>query len=58
MLKITKQEAFQMRKTLGEKYVKKSYSKHPSYYLVELPFTLAALNKYRTNKIKKAKESN
>ena len=51
MLKITKQEAFQMRKILGEEYVKKSYSKHPSYYLVELPFTLAALDKYRNGKI-------
>ena len=51
MLKITKQEAFQMRKILGEEYVKKSYSKHPSYYLVELPFTLAALDTYRNGKI-------
>lgn len=42
-----------MRKMLGEKNVKKSYSKHPSYYLVETPYNLRRLDKYRKQHIVK-----
>lgn len=35
LIKISKSDAEYMRKYVGEKYVKKSYSKHPTYYLVE-----------------------
>jgi len=47
MLKITKSEAFIMRKELGETAVKKTYSKHPSYYLVESPRNMKTLDAYR-----------
>lgn len=40
-----------MRKLIGEKYVKKSYSKHPSYYLVEDQKAVNELNKYRKSHI-------
>ena len=51
MIRITKQEAFDMRKICGLDSVKKSYSKHPTYYLVELKENLRKLNEYRNNKI-------
>ena len=35
MYQITKQEAFMMRENGYEKFVLKSHSKHPKYYLVE-----------------------
>lgn len=35
MIKISKQEAFTMRDQGYEEFVKHSYSKHPTYYLVE-----------------------
>lgn len=35
LVKISKSDAFAMRKLVGEEYVKKSHSKHPTYYLVE-----------------------
>ena len=50
MIKISKQEAFDMRKICGQEAVKKSYSKHPTYYLVESKENLRSLNKYRYNK--------
>ncbi len=47
MLKITKSEAFIMREELGMGAVKKTYSKHPSYYLVESPRNMKTLDAYR-----------
>ncbi len=47
MLKITKNEAFAMRKQCGAVNVKKSYSKHPTYYLVESYKNLKKLEQYR-----------
>ena len=44
---ITKNEAFEMRKLLGDENVKKSYSKHPTYYLIESRNNLKCLDKYR-----------
>ena len=40
-----------MRKLLGEESVKKSYSKHPTYYLVEERNNLQCLENYRKNRI-------
>ena len=51
IIKITKKEAFEMRKVLGEENVKKTYSKHPTYYLVETKYNLRCLEKYRKNHI-------
>lgn len=51
MIKVSKREAFDLRKLIGEKYIKKSYSKHPSYYMVESERNLAALEEYRKSKI-------
>lgn len=50
MIRISKEEAFAMRKIVGEQYVKKSYSKHPTYYLVE------EHDEYRFNPKTKKKE--
>jgi hypothetical protein len=53
MIKITKTEAFAMREICGQQAVKKTYSKHPTYYLVEDKRFLSELRKYRqslTNK--------
>lgn len=47
---ITKQEAFEMRKRLGEENVKKSKSRHPKYYLIESKYNLNTLMKYRKSK--------
>lgn len=47
ILKITKTEAFAMRKLLGEKNVKKSYSKHPTYFLIESRHNINCLNRYQ-----------
>ena len=35
MIKITKKEAFMLREEGYEEFVKKSHSKHPTYYCVE-----------------------
>ena len=35
MIKITKKEAFKLREEGYSEFVKKSYSKNPTYYLVE-----------------------
>lgn len=40
-----------MRELVGEKYVKKSYSRHPSYYLVEDRIAMSVLKKYRKSHI-------
>lgn len=42
-----------MRKLIGEEYVKKSYSRHPSYYLVEDKKAVTTLKKYQKSKIAK-----
>jgi len=44
---ITKQEAYQMRKEMGNSYVVKTHSRYPKYYLVESPRALKALEQYR-----------
>lgn len=53
LITISKQEAFEMRKILGMENVRKSYSSHPTYYLVETRNNLRALDKYRKSKIVK-----
>ena len=47
MLRITKTEAIAMRGKCGAGSVKKSYSKHPTYYLVESYKNLKKLEQYR-----------
>ena len=51
ILLINKTEAFAMRKLLGNENIKKTYSGHPKYYLVESYNNLKALDKYRKSKI-------
>ena len=53
ILEISKQEAFDMRKIVGESNVLKSHSRHAKYYLVESNYNLRALNKYRKSKLVK-----
>lgn len=53
ILEISKQEAFDMRKIVGESNVLKSHSRHAKYYLVESSYNLRALNKYRKSKLVK-----
>lgn len=40
-----------MKKLLGEESVKKTYSKRPTYYLVETWNNLKCLEKYRKKRI-------
>ena len=40
-----------MRKLLGDENIKKTYSGHPKYYLVESYNNLKALDKYRKSRI-------
>jgi hypothetical protein len=51
ILLINKTEAFAMRKLVGNENVKKTYSGHSKYYLVESYNNLKALDKYRKSKI-------
>lgn len=51
ILLITKNEAFAMRKIVGEDKVKKSYSGNPHYYLVEDYAAMNALKEYRKSHI-------
>ena len=51
ILLINKTEAFAMRKLVGNENVKKTYSGHAKYYLVESYNNLKALDKYRKSKI-------
>ena len=51
ILLINKTEAFAMRKLVGNENVKKTYSGHAKYYLVESYQNLKALNNYRKSKI-------
>lgn len=51
ILLITKNEAFVMRKIVGEDKVKKSYSGNPHYYLVEDYVAMNALKEYRKSHI-------
>ena len=53
MVLITKHEAFAIRDQGLQKYVKKSASRHPKYYLVESQKALNALDQYRRSKIVK-----
>ena len=53
---ITKQEAFEMRKMLGEENIKKSKSRHPKYYLVETNYNLNVLRKYQNSKTLDSKQ--
>lgn len=55
MIVITKQEAKDLRKIVGEEYVKKTYSRCPTYFLVEDRYhkTVEKLNQYRNAKIVK-----
>lgn len=47
ILQINRQEAFAMRKIVGMDEVKKTYSKRPTYFLVESKNNLKELEKYR-----------
>lgn len=40
-----------MRKLLGDENIKKTYSGHPKYYLVESYNNLKVLDKYRKSRI-------
>ena len=51
MIKITKSEAFELRKMGYEEFVQHTYSKHKSYYLVEEREDI-----YRYDKATKKKE--
>jgi hypothetical protein len=51
ILLINKTEAFAMRKLIGKENVKKTYSGHAKYYLVEDDQNLKALSDYRKSKI-------
>ena len=51
ILLINKTEAFAMRKLVGNENVKKTYSGHSKYYLVESYQNLKALSKYKKSKI-------
>lgn len=51
MLKISKNEAFAMRKICGSGSVKKTYSKHPTYYLVQTKKNMDALLKFRAERV-------
>lgn len=51
ILLITKNEAFAMRKIVGEDKVKKSYSGNPHYYLVEDTHAVKTLEDFRKNHI-------
>jgi hypothetical protein len=50
IINITKDEAFAMRKQIGDYAVKSSHTKHPKYYLVENPKFLKTLERYRKSK--------
>ena len=50
MIQISKVEAFEMRKQGLGKYIKRSASKHPKYYIVEAQYALGYLNRYRESK--------
>lgn len=51
ILLINKTEAFAMRELVGNENVKKTYSGHAKYYLVESYDNLKVLDKYRKSKI-------
>ncbi len=51
IIAISKDEAFAMRKQFGNYAVKKTYTHHPHYYLVENTKFLKALDKYRKAKV-------
>ena len=53
IVKLTKSEAFKMRELLGSENVKKTYSKHPTYYLVESRRNIKCLEKFRKEHIVK-----
>jgi len=53
MIKITNIEADYLRTNGMGNFIKKSYSKHPSYYLVESNRVLIVLNKFRESRIVK-----
>ena len=53
MIKITNDEASYLRANGVGKFIKKSYTKHPTYYLVESNRALVVLNKYREMRVVK-----
>lgn len=53
MIKITNDEANYLRANGVGRFIKKSYTKHPTYYLVEASRALAVLNKYRESRVVK-----
>lgn len=53
IIPITKNEAFAMRKILGNESVKKSHSRNPKYYIVESKNNLQTLYQFQKSKIVK-----
>ena len=51
MIQITAAEATYMREHGFKNMVRKSYTKHPTYYLVEAPRAVNELRKYQNKKI-------
>ena len=53
MIKITNTEAEYMRGAGYQNLVRKTYSKHPTYYLVETPRAIRELKNYQNKKIER-----
>lgn len=53
MIKITNVEAEHMRECGYKNFVKKSYTKHPTYYLVETPMAMKELKNYQNKMIER-----
>ena len=53
MIQITAAEATYMREHGFKNMVRKSYTKHPTYYLVEAPRAVNELKKYQRTRIVK-----
>lgn len=51
MIKITNEEAEYMRERGYKNLVRKTYSKHPTYYLVEAPRAVRELRNYQNKRI-------
>ena len=51
MIKITETEAEYMREVGYKNCVKKSFTKHPTYYLVETPRAVNELRRYQNKRI-------
>ena len=50
MIKITNDEAEYLRGKGWGNFVRKTYTKHPTYYMVEMPKVISELKRYQNNK--------